>query len=151
MITFGNIYIIVKDFEKSIAFYKALFGKNVMAQNKTRFAVFNINGLGLCLMNGKFDAEHPTEVVKRGPYCALYDDMEKIIENENCGKIVINLCTDDLKAEYERTRSLELGNELTEIRYINAQNPYYYFSFKDPDGNTIEITGDYKTGELGVG
>ena len=29
------------------------------------------------------------------------------------------------------------------FRYINARNPYYYFSMKDPDDNTIEITGPY--------
>ena len=29
------------------------------------------------------------------------------------------------------------------VRYINARNPYYYFSMKDPDDNTIEITGPY--------
>ena len=37
---------------------------------------------------------------------------------------------------------------LPKIRYINARNPYYYFSMKDPDDNTIEITGPYdETGD----
>ena len=47
MITYGSIYLIAKDFEKSISFYRALFQKEVHAQNKTRFAVFDINGLTL--------------------------------------------------------------------------------------------------------
>ena len=36
-----------------------------------------------------------------------------------------------------------LGSDLTEIRYINAGTPYWYFLLKDLDGNTIEITGNY--------
>lgn len=61
MITYGSIYLIAKDFEKSISFYRALFQKEVHAQNKTRFAVFDINGLTLAIMNGRFDAAHPDE------------------------------------------------------------------------------------------
>lgn len=61
----------------------------------------------------------------------------------NCGKVVINLNTEDLQAEYERIKSLDIGTNLTKIRYINAGRPYYYFCLKDPDGNTIEITGSF--------
>lgn len=42
-----------------------------------------------------------------------------------------------------------ISRNITEIRYINARNPYYYFSMKDPDDNTIEITGPYD--EIGGG
>lgn len=65
MIMYGSIYLIAKDFEKSISFYKALFEKDVHAQNKTRFAVFDTNGLWLAIMNGRFDVEHPDEVLKK--------------------------------------------------------------------------------------
>lgn len=144
MITYGSIYIITKDFEKSLSFYKALFEKEVDAQNKTRFAIFHVNGFTLCLMNGNFDREHPDEVATEGEYCALYDDMLPIMDAANCGKVVINLDSDDLRAEHERIKSLEIAASLTKIRYINARNPYYYFCLKDPDDNTIEITGVYE-------
>lgn len=144
MFTYGSIYLIVKDFEKSIAFYRALFERDVIAQNKTRFAVFDINGLTLSVMNGRFDREHPDEVVTEGEYCALYDDMVPIAEASNCGKVVINLSTDDLQAEYGRIKALKIGGSMTKIRYINAKEPYYYFCLKDPDDNTIEITGNYR-------
>lgn len=98
-------------------------------------------------MNGTFDREHSDEVVTKGEYCALYDDYEPIIAAPNCGKVVINLSIEDLRAEYERVKSLNIAADLTKIRYINARNPYYYFCLKDPDGNTIEITGNYE-GEL---
>ncbi len=85
------------------------------AQNKTRFACFQIDGLGLSIMNGKFDAMHPDEVIRKGEEYALYDDMEQIIHNSNSGKIVINLCTDDLKKEYNRIKDLRIGTDLTDM------------------------------------
>lgn len=141
MITYGSIYLIARDFEKSISFYRTLLERDVVDRNKTRFAMFDINGLTLSVMNGKFDREHADEVDTKGEYCALYDDYVPIMEAPNCGKAVINLSTDDLEAEYERIHSLNIAENLTKIRYINARNPYYYFCLKDPDGNTIEITG----------
>lgn len=144
MYTYGSIYLIAKDFDKSISFYRALFERDVLDQNKDRFAVFDINGLTLSIMNGMFDRKHSDEVVTKGDYCALYDDYTPIMETPNCGKVVINLSVDDLRAEYERVKSLDIAANLTRIRYINARNPYYYFCLKDPDGNTIEITGNYE-------
>ena len=141
MIQFGSIYLIVKDFAKSIEFYKALLEKEVDAQNMTRFAIFNVNGLCLSIMNGYFDVENPDKVVTKGDRYDEYDNMAVIAEKANCGKVVINLSTDDLEKEYQRIRSLGIGEDITTIRYINAKNPYYYFSMKDPGGNTIEITG----------
>ncbi len=87
---------------------------------------------------GKFDAAYPEEVVRKGDEYALYDDMEQIAYNPNGGKVVINLCTDDLKKEYHRIKTLGIRTDLTDIRYINAGMPYWYFCLKDLDGNTIE-------------
>lgn len=36
---------------------------------------------------------------------------------------------------------------MTEIKYVNNAMPYYYFQVEDPDGNVIEITGEYIPGE----
>lgn len=92
-------------------------------------------------MNGHFDKEHPDEVVHRGQYCDIYDNMDNIMKSDNSHKVVINLNTDDLERERDRILSLKIGSSITEIRYINARMPYYYFSMLDPDGNIIEITG----------
>ncbi len=143
MITSGSIYIITDDFEKCLDFYKKLFERNVAHQNATRFATFSLDGLVMSVMNGHFDEEHPDMVETRGEYDPLYDDYHRILASENCGKVVINLCTDDLRAEYERIRLLGIGSGLTEIRFIKQAAPYWYFMLKDPDGNTIEITGAY--------
>ena len=144
MITFGSVYIIAKNFESAVNFYKELLQRDVVHQNKSRYASFEIDGLWLAILNGRYDGQHPDEVTKKENYCSLYDDMKRIMDNANCGKVVINICTDDLKKEYERIRASELGSDLTEIRYVNAGNPYWYFLLKDLDGNTIEITGNYK-------
>lgn len=144
MISSGSIYIIVKDFDKSVQFYKLLLERDVTAQNMSRFAIFNIERLCLSIMNGYFDFENPDKVATKGKAYEEYDDCVKIAEMKNTGKVVINLSTNDLKKEYERICELGIGSRLTEIRYINARNPYYYFSMKDPDDNTIEITGQYE-------
>lgn len=143
MLDTGSIYLIVRDFERSVSFYKKLLERDVSAQNKTRFAIFHVGGLCLCLLNGKIDAEHPDLVEHAGKYVPLYDDYTAIMERQNGGKAVINLGTLDLKKEYERLKELSIASDLTAIRYINAGTPYWYFSLRDPDGNVIEITGGY--------
>lgn len=46
--------------------------------------------------------------------------------------------------EYKyRIKGLGITTQMTEIRFINIFSPYWYFAFMDPDGNPIEITGDY--------
>lgn len=56
----------------------------------------------------------------------------------------INLGVDDLDKEYQRIAELGIGKNLTPIRYLNVFSPYWYFTFMDPDGNPIEITGAYE-------
>ena len=143
MINWGSIYLIVKDFDESVKFYKELLEKDVVAQNSNRFAVFDVQGFSLSIMNSRYDVENASKVVKKGLSYEEYDDYLTIATKGNPGKVVINLCTDNLQKEHARVCKLEIGNKITEIRYINAKNPYYYFSLKDPDGNIIEITGPY--------
>ena len=147
MLETGSIYLVVRDFDQSVSFYKQLLEKNVLAQNKTRFAVFNVGNFYLCLLNGKFDAEHPDQVEHAGEFVPLYDDFAAVTEKQNSGKIVINLGTPDLRKEYERVKELHIASDMTEIRYINAGRPYWYFCLRDPDGNIIEITGGYRPEE----
>lgn len=150
MIEFGSIYLVVRDFEKSVDFYKKLLGVEVSAQNKTRFAIFNAGGLCLCILNGYFDRDNPDKVTEEREYNPLYDNYAAVADAENNRKIVINLGTPDLTKEYERIKALNIGSDLTNTRYINAGTPYWYFCLLDPDGNTIEIAGGYtpKDGQL---
>jgi hypothetical protein len=115
----------------------------VSAVNGGRFASFQNGGLNLCLMNGYYDAENKEQVITKGEYWEIYDDQAKIADSDNSRKVFINLGVEDLKAEYERIRGLGIARQLTPIRFIQVFSPYWYFTFMDPDGNPIEVTGGY--------
>jgi len=55
-----------------------------------------------------------------------------------------------LEEERERIEKLDISNRLSKIKYVNNARPYYYFQLTDPDGNVIEISGQYlpKKGEF---
>ena len=56
---------------------------------------------------------------------------------------VFNFWDEDLRAEYERVKGLNITENLSGINYICYVTPYYYFQLTDPDGNIIEVTGSY--------
>ena len=80
----------------------------------------------------------------------LYDNFAAIADSNNSRKFVINLCTTDLRKEYERIKALNIGSDLTGIKYVNAGTPYWFFCLRDPDGNVIEITGGYTPDDGGL-
>lgn len=140
----GSIYLVVKDFDKSLDFYEKVLDMKVSATNGKRFAMFNNPGLNLCLMNGYYDEQFPEQKETRGPSYDEYDNMSKIANSTNTKKVFINLGVEDLDKEYQRILDLEIGINMTPIRYLNVFSPYWYFTFMDPDGNPIEITGGHK-------
>lgn len=140
---YGSIYLIVKDFEKSVSFYEKVLDMKVSATNGKRFAMFHNEGLNLCLMNGYYDDENKSQVITKGDYWDIYDNQSEIANNVNTRKVFINLGVEDLKTEYDRIKGLEIATQLTPIRFIQVFSPYWYFTFMDPDGNPIEITGGY--------
>ena len=141
----GSIYLVVRNFEKSLDFYEKLLDMKVSATNGTRFAVFNNEGLNICLMNGYYDNQNKDSVITKGEFFADYDDMCAIADSENSRKVFINLEVPDLAREYDRIRGLNIATDLTPIRFIQVFSPYWYFTFKDPDGNPVEITGEYNS------
>lgn len=140
---YGSIYLVVRDFDRSVSFYEKVLDMKVSATNGKRFAMFNNDGLNLCLMNGYYDEENRSRVITKGDYWEMYDDHGKIADSDNTRKVFINLGVEDLRAEYERIKSLGIAEQLTPIRYIEVFSPYWYFTFMDPDGNPIEIAGGY--------
>lgn len=140
----GSIYLIVKSFEQSVAFYEALLERPVSSKNMERFAQFEFEGHNISLMNGYFDAQHPNLTEHRGDYIELFDDLVSIAEAENTHKVVLNFWVEDLEKEWNRLKELGIGNHLTQIKYVCNVMPYYYFQLTDPDGNVIEVTGKYE-------
>lgn len=57
--------------------------------------------------------------------------------------VVFNFEVNDLKSEYQRLKSLNIG-DVSELMYIKVHMPYWYFNIIDPDGNVLEITGQYE-------
>lgn len=140
----GSVYLIVDDFGKSIEFYEKILEMKVSKQNMDRFAMFEFNGHCISIMNGHFDSDNPDKVIHKGEYNKYFDDYEEIISKENSRKTVLNFYTEDLEKEYNRIQSFNFPGEKTEIKYVCNACPYYYFQFTDPDGNVIEVTGNYK-------
>ena len=141
---YGMIYLVVKDFQRSLDFYEKVLDMKVSETNGERFAVFNNDGLNICLLNGYYDAQNPEQVEMKGESFPIYDDTVSIANSENSRKVFINIVVPDLQKEYDRIISLGIAEKITPIRYFNVFAPYWYFTFVDPDGNPIEITGEYQ-------
>lgn len=146
----GSIYLIVNDFEKSIAFYEKLLEMSVTSKNMGRFAQFVFEGHNISIMNGHFDTDHPDKVVHKGDYTDSVDNLKNIALAPNTHKFAFNFWDEDLQKEHERVKGLNISETLTNIKYVCNASPYYYFQMTDPDGNVIEVTGAYtpKDGEF---
>lgn len=139
----GSIYLIVRDFHKSIIFYEKLLQMPVTKKNMDRFAMFDFEGKCIALMNGYFDSENPDKVIHEGEYLEYFDDLETISTLPNSRKSVLNFWDENLREEYNRVKELDITDNITKIKYVCNVSPYYYFQLTDPDGNIIEVTGDY--------
>lgn len=117
----GSIYLIARDFEKSISFYEQLLSMSVSTRNcGNKFAEFYFDNKCLALMNeDSLQGHHYVD----GDY-----------------KFVLNFWVEDLVKEYNRLKILNIG-KMTEIEKVNEG--YYYFNVIDPDNNVCEITGGY--------
>jgi lactoylglutathione lyase len=143
----GSVYLIVNDFRKSIAFYEKLLQMPVTSENKDRFAQFVFEGHNISILNGHFDTEYPDKIIRKGECVAIYDDIEHRALAPNTNKFVFNFWDEDLRAEYERVKGLNITGNISTIKYFHYVAPYYYFDLTDPDGNIIEVTGGYTPAE----
>ena len=143
----GSIYLIVNDFEKAIGFYEKLLEIPVTSRNMDRFAQFVFEGHNISIMNGHFDKDNPSKVVHKGEYTDFCDDLHSIALAVNTHKFVLNFWDEDLRAEYERVKGLNITKKITKIKYVYNVSPYYYFQLTDPDDNVIEVTGSYTPSE----
>jgi len=146
----GSIYLIVRDFDKSVIFYEKLLEMKVTAKNMERFAQFEFEGHNISIMNGYFDNQNPELTIHKGQYVEKFDNLVAIAEAKNTNKFVLNFWVEDLEKERERIINLNISDLVTKVKYVNNVMPYYYFQVADPDDNTIEITGKYipKEGEF---
>ena len=71
------------------------------------------------------------------------DDFNKNAGTPKNNLVVFNFKVSDLAQEYEWLKKANIG-EISELMYVNVHMPYWYFNIIDPDGNTLEITGEYE-------
>ena len=121
----GSVYLIARDFEKSIAFYEKLLSMTVSTRNcGNKFAEFFFDNKCLAIMN---EANLPGHHYVDGDH-----------------KFVLNFWVEDLKREHIRLKELNIG-ETTEIEKVHEG--YYHFDIYDPDKNVCEITGGFNDGK----
>ncbi len=135
----GSTYLFVKDMSKSIEFYSAILEMQPTATNEDRWAQFNFNGNCIALRNKSFDDKLSNEQKAE----IFSDEYLKYYENFTIkygNNFVLNFWIEDLQSEYDRINKLDIA-EMSPIMTINFGTPYHFFVVKDPDGNTLEITG----------
>lgn len=143
MIHLGSIYLIAQNFQESIKFYEKLLEMPVSKKNMDGFAMFNFNGQCIGIMNGYFDTQNPDKVIHKGEFDNYFDNLVQISSLPNSRKVVLNFWDENLRREYERVKGLNISSNITGIKYVCNVSQYYYFQLTDPDGNIIEVTGEY--------
>ena len=135
----ATTYIYVNDINVSKEFYKKLLLEEPQMQNGDRWVQFSNK---IALYNNKFDEKIITKDPCEKFNKAYIDEFLKDTGEKKNNIVVFNFYTDDLKAEHDRLKALGIG-EVSELMYVNVFAPYWYFNITDPDGNVIEITGNY--------
>lgn len=140
----GTTYIFVSDIKKSLEFYSILFQENPIYANDDRWVQFSNK---IALYNKAYDAKiiaiEPSERFNQAYIDDFYKDKGVLKNN----LVVFNFEVEDLKQEYERLKKANIG-EISELMYVNVHMPYWYFNIIDPDGNTLEITGNLEFTEF---
>lgn len=143
----GSTYLKVKDMEKSIQFYEKLLEMDVTSQNFNRWAQFDFHGNCIALYNPRYDFKMFKEgKALENNYGSKYISFKKKEDIVYGNNFVLNFYIEDLAKEHARLKGLKIG-EISDIMYLNVASPYYFFVLKDPDGNMIEITGNYSKEE----
>jgi lactoylglutathione lyase len=136
----GTMYIFVSDIGKSVRFYKELLQEEPLYANDDRWVQFSNK---IALYNKNYDVR----IIGKEPSIrfnqAYIDDFYRDTGNPKNNIVVFNFVVEDLKKEYERLKTINIG-EVSELMYVNVHMPYWYFNIFDPDGNTLEITGKYE-------
>ncbi|MBE6714321.1 MAG: VOC family protein [Ruminococcaceae bacterium] len=135
----ATAYIYVNDINASKEFYKKLLSEEPQFENEDRWVQFSNK---IALYNRKYDEKIITKEPREKFNKAYIDEFAKDTGEKKNNIVVFNFCTDDLKTEHERLKSLKIG-EVSDLMYVNVFTPYWYFNITDPDGNVIEITGSY--------
>lgn len=135
-------YIETDKFDEEVDFYEKIFQIKGNIYTKNRWIEFDY-GNKLAIYNRQYDIEKINENKIENNFSKSYIENFRKVRGKNINNIItLNFYTDNLNKEYERIKKLNIGN-ISEIMYVNITEPYYYFNIFDPEGNTIEIYGNY--------
>lgn len=135
-------YIETDKFNEMVSFYEKVFKEKAIVYTENRWVEFDF-GNKLSIYNRLYDEKEIKDNMDSVNYNRAYienfmEDKEKSINNS----IILNFYTDNLEEEYKRIKKLNMC-KVSDIMYVNITEPYYYFNVYDPEGNTIEICGNY--------
>lgn len=135
----STIYVIVRDIEKSTDFYRKLLQEEPLYHNDDRWVQFSNY---IALYNKYYDYKFINEKSSERFNEAYIKDFvaDKGVPENNI--VIFNFEVENLFFEYKRLKDLEIG-DVSDLMYVNVHMPYWYFNIIDPDGNVIEITGQY--------
>lgn len=147
MLHLGSTYIITEKFEKCIEFYTKLLDMQPSGMNKNRWCEFNFDNKCIAINNLKFDAEYIKEcdAISKHYNDNYLDWWLKDYRYNKGNNFVLNFWAENLNNEIDRLKAL--GLVVSKVKYVNIAMPYWFVTVYDPDGNMIEITGDYKADE----
>lgn len=137
MMKLGTTYICVKDMNKSMNFYELLLQSKPIYVNDDRWVTFDC-GNSISLYNKEFDEKLLEKANGERFNKAYIDDFYKEDLDKKNNIIILNFEVENLESEYERLKSLNIG-EVSKMMYVNVHLPYWYFNIIDPDGNILEI------------
>lgn len=133
----GTTYICVENMKKSMYFYEQLLQMKPIYSNDDRWVTFDC-GNSISLYNKRYDEKLLENTSEECFDQAYIDDFYKEDLDKKNNIIILNFEVENLKLEYERLKSLNIG-EVSQMMYVNVHLPYRYFNIKDPDGNILEI------------
>jgi lactoylglutathione lyase len=121
----SQIRLLVKDFKKSVAFYKDIMEfPIVMSEEKMQYASFNTGEIKL-------------EILSRKSMAEVLGETELPIDVNSQSRFLLDVAVDDVDKSFKllKDRGAESVTEPADRKEWNARVAH----FRDPDGNIIEI------------
>lgn len=147
MLHLTSSYILVNDMDRSAEFYSKLFGVKPTIITPDRWIQFDFDGNVLAICNQLFDLK---AIAGGGDIESMYSKayISRLSKHRTVfgNNIVHTFQTDDLSKEHLRISKIH-GGIISDILYLNIESPYSFFTVTDPDGNVIEVFGEYAAPE----
>ncbi len=150
MLHLSSSYILVNDMDRSSEFYSNLFGVKPTIITPDRWVQFDFGGNVLAICNQLFDLK---TIAGGGDIDSMYSKeyIRRLSKHRTIfgNNVVHKFHTDDLSKEHARITKIH-GGTVSDILYMNIESPYSFFTVADPDGNIIEVFGEYAVPEKQV-